>query len=778
MAEEFPIIRFEQRKVDNGKTPGSGDSRKPKWVLSGQSLIKHGEKLTADIQRIDSAWEFNLENKIPKAIEVEFIENAKAKTHQSKIIDLFTVNDQFAQIGMSSEYSLLVKINNQSELNVVKDRLSEIERYDIQISAIEKVSEYSPEITLENDRIHYKLDFLDYQDKEINERVQNYVLGVLERNGIAARLSAYGKRNVLEVTESNLDKLRFIRELPIKGMAPMEVTMPPFPFLEVEVFERKNLVEFSPEKEYPTIGLLDSGVEINPITKDWVIQGEGALYADRELNKGHGTYIASLLIHGNKLNNNDDTTFEGCKIIDVPIVPKYPISGPQLIKNIETAIVSNPEVKIWSLSVSLDGEIQNNRFSDFAIELDRIQLEHNVLIFKSAGNDPSFYSGGIAGKLSIGADSVRSVTVGSINRQSDEFLYSIANYPSPYSRVGRGPAHIVKPELVHFGGDVLALNSNPTAREEFQVIGDLGFSTGAMEERQIGTSFSTPKVAKLAAEIDMLLEGEFDPLLLKALLIHSATYSENPIMKSSEKLNKMGYGKPEHAVSVLSDDTHTVTLLLQGDLLKGENIDIMDFPYPKSLIKNGLYTGRIKSTLVYNPYLEGNLGDEYCQSNLKLNFGTFSRKFDREGRYQLFNPIGRENSKNVLNSDLFAKRKMRENVEYGVERLQIKYGDKYYPVKKYDCNLSELRLSNEKYIQSDRNWYLFIEGQYRDFITKKFQKMKKVPSMQFCLIITIEDVEKEVDVYNGTVRELDANNFNYAEVVSEINIEVKQDMEE
>jgi len=77
--------------------------------------------------------------------------------------------------------------------------------------------------------------------------------------------------------------------------------------------------------------------------------------------------------------------------VDVPVVPNTPISGPELIRNIEDAIKGNPDVNIWNLSISLAGEIQNDQFSDFAVELDRIQSEYRILIFKSAGNDASFF---------------------------------------------------------------------------------------------------------------------------------------------------------------------------------------------------------------------------------------------------------------------------------------------------------------------------------------------------------------------------------------------------
>ncbi|MBU5362562.1 S8 family peptidase [Enterococcus raffinosus] len=667
---------------------------------------------------------------------------------------------------------MILKVPNEFDMNKIELRLNDTEKNDITISAIDSIETFLPQVDIHNRQERHKMTFLDFRSSETNSNAKKYILDTLQQKNISFSLEKYGNSEIIIFKESNLDKLKFVRELPIKSIEPLEETLPPFPLLSVDFSVEENFISYEKDRAYPVVGLLDTGVEINDFTKDWVVQGKGGYYTEGELNTDHGTYIASLLIHGDKLNGFHDSSVSGCRIVDVSVVPKFPITGPELVRNIENAITKNPNVNIWNLSVSLDAEIQNDRFSDFAVELDRIQKENQVLIFKSAGNDAAFYSGGIAGKLSIGADSVRSMTVGSANRESDDFGFSVKDYPSPYSRIGRGPASIIKPEVVDYGGDVFALKSNPSSKNEFEVIGEIGFSGDCVEERQVGTSFSTPKVAKKAAELTMLLQEEFDPLLIKALLIHSAGYAESPIIKWEEKLKKLGYGKPKSADIILEEDDYSATLLLRGNLAKGKNINIMDFPFPKNLVKDGKFRGRIKATLVYDPHLISGLGAEYCQSNLNLKLGTFSKKFDREDSHRRFNPIGREDSKNLLNTDLYAKNKMKQNVTYGVERLQIKYGDKYYPVKKYDSDLSELRPANEELLNSDRNWFLFLEGQYRDFVTKYYQAINKVPSIDYCLIISIIDPEEALDVYTDTIRSLDQYNFVHENIISEVDIHI------
>lgn len=777
MTNYNPIISFEPREHDSGRTPGSGNSDKPRWILVGKELEDRINELTSEIDDVDSDWSINEKFGFPKVLEIEFSENAKAKTHQRKIVDLFTVDSKQSQIGMASEYSLIIKSNTSKDLKEIKSRLSDGDRNDWQISAILNISEYEPSFKTKSGTSTYKVSLLDFLNEKENSFSLNYVTEQLEENLISYKVLEYGAKKVIELQEASLDKLNFIRALPVKAIEPMEITNSfRFPGLDVE--DLGSLNQFNESKIYPVVGLLDSGVSINKYTEGWVTRGNGGIYSDEQLDTTHGSYIASLLIHGDALNGVADSSIQGCRIIEVPIVPKNPINGPELIKNIEKAISHNNDIKIWNLSVSLGGEIQNDKFSDFSTELDRIQDTYNVLIFKSAGNDSSFYEGEEAGKLSTGAESVRSLTVGSMNRNSDINNYSIADYPSPYSRKGRGPASIVKPELSFYGGDVFATVAFPSYRSDFEIIGEKGF--GASEEaiHQVGTSFSTPKVAKLAAEIVLLLDQEeFNPVLIKALLIHSAGYASNLVMDDNEKIEKLGFGKPDQPPLILSTDDNSSTLLLEGTLEKGKNIDILDFPFPNNLVENGKFKGQITATLVYEPYLESQLGSEYCQSNLVLRIGTYDEQSTREGRFAIFNPIKKEGAQNILRNGFYSRRKMLQNTQFGPERLQIEYGDKYYPVKKYKCDLEELVPSAENYINSDKRWYLFLEGQYRDFITKKLETQGEHPSMRFCLLITIKDPNANTDVHSGVVQSLNNLNFNYSELENSVQIDVNTELQ-
>jgi hypothetical protein len=90
---------------------------------------------------------------------------------------------------------------------------------------------------------------------------------------------------------------------------------------------------------------------------------------------------------------------------------------------------------------------------------------------------------------------------------------------------------------------------------------------------------------------------------------------------------------------------------------------------------------------------------------------------------------------------------------------EIKYADKYYPIKKYAVDLSEMTDSNkQKYVTANKKWNLQLTGLYRHFSEQKAIHTE-VLSQDFCLLITIKDPSGTLNVYDETIQKLDAYNF-------------------
>lgn len=772
MRDKYPIIFFKQRIYDNTSNEG-GPQNDPSWSLQGEELIEKGYKLRCMLDCVTENITIYEEYDLPSVLEITFVEKAKAKSHQKKIVELFHTTAKDKQIAMKGENKLLIAVENRDSLSKIQRKLEDVEAYKASISAIENISAYTCDIVgLDTDAKLFRLDFFDYTNNEDNLKSRDSIKQKLRDLSISFCEYEYDESNsVLNIQkEALLDKLEFIRKMPIERIEPVNDIEPFIPISGEEDFLRTlDLVEYNDDSTYPLVGLLDTGVEINELTQDWIIQGKGCEYTELEVDRQHGTFIATLLIHGNEINGVNDYSVQGCKVLDVPVQPIYTINDQILIRNIRSAIKANPQVKIWNLSISIRGEILQDKFSWFAQQLDKIQDEYNVIICKSAGNDPGYESGNTSGFLSNGAESVRALTVGSICRNNDTNNSSKANFPSQYSRHGRGPAYIIKPELVHYGGDVFLTDSGT-----FESMGEKSF-LGKKPRKHIepGTSFSTPKVAKNMAELDMALKGEASNLLLKALLVHSSNYEGNPSLDSEIRLQYLGYGKPQNSYEILDDsDPYSATLILEGKLQKGKRIDIMDFPYPENLIKDGKYTGQVKVTLVYNNHLAEKLGPEYCQSDIDLKFGTYESKKSRDiTRRTILNPIGREGSQNILVPGPYSTRAQKNNVDYANERVLIQCGDKYYPVKKYAIDLKDLKPSFVSDIEENRMWFLYLVGQYRNYIEKELSLQEL--AIDFCLIITIKDETGTTNVHNGILQALEKHNFNYNELELDVDIEVE-----
>ena len=689
------------------------------------------------------------------------IEKAQANTHQSQIVSMFTVGENTGQVGFIDERSLILKIDSKVKLKAIRDNFTNLKKNVHPISALTKIEMFKPKIRKLNENSAYKLIPLTYDDPNLDELAIDTIRSCLNDKSITNELVTYTSDiKIIKIPAITTDSLKFIRTLPIRAVEPIQKVSSPFRSVDDLSVDDFELQKFEPNQKYPLIGLLDSGVDYNPWTEGWVTRGKGCTYNEKDLDTSHGTYIATLLIHGSA----QDTSIEGCRIVDVPVVSNRGADEDRLIQNIRTAIEKNPEVRIWNLSVSIKSEISENEFSPFACALDQIQRDKKVIICKSAGNDSEFMKKGSAGKLSIGAESIRAITVGSLNRKSDKFAYTIENKPALYSRHGPAPASIVKPDVVHFGGDLFANCSHPKNFKDFTQVSDTASTDGENLTHHVGTSFSTPKVAKNLAELYLLTNKAYALLTLKALEIHSANYLEKPALEAQKRLNYLGYGKPANASHTIFSPSFAGTLILQGNLLKGQTIDIMDFPFPKALIKNNYYTGRIKITLAYDPILIQSQGSEYCQSNLEIKFGTYDHKQNTIDFLSRFNPLKRVGSFNTLLPSHYGKRLIEQNSDYADERTLIKYGQKYHPMKKYAFDLAELRPSLSHCVSADKHWFLFLEGHYRGYAEKNALRHQKNLSIPYSLIITIEDPDRQASVYDSILHELNVNNFVHSNV--------------
>jgi hypothetical protein len=370
-------------------------------------------------------------------------------------------------------------------------------------------------------------------------------------------------------------------------------------------------------------------------------------------------------------------------------------------------------VKVWNVSLGTDALCQDT-ISDLAVALDEIQDEYDVDIVISAGNYedyplrewPPIIDRGENDRITIPADSVRAVTVGSISG------IGIAGFvgkdrPSPFSRKGPGANYIIKPEIVFSGG-------NCTSTGSFAGTGIVSFDINGSLVEDIGTSYSSPAIATLLASIRNSVEEIEAKEYAKAFLIHSCNIPIGVEKEEPDFSKYYGFGIPSNALEkMLSCSKSDVTLIFKGELNEGSFIEFNDFPFPRSLIRGGKCYGHIKMTLVYTPKLDGSQGQEYCRANIDAHFGTYT------GINEKGNVVG-------FGSKVPLEKKWHEKYEYS----RVEHGFKWYPIKSYSRKLS-------KGIEA-RPWRLMVDCCARLGDGYAGQK--------FVLLITITD-PKGNDIY-------------------------------
>ena len=288
------------------------------------------------------------------------------------------------------------------------------------------------------------------------------------------------------------------------------------------------------------------------------------------------------------------------------------------------------------------------------------------------------------------------------------------------------------------------------------------FATDGRVAADVGTSFSTPRVSALAANLVFALDSEPDPLLIKTLIIHSANFTDNKLVPSDDRVRELGFGIPQPVQQILSSNPYESTLVLRGKLEKREKVNILDFPMPPSLIREGVYTGQIILTLVYNPILDESQGGEYCQSNIDVKFGSFESKKERDtSKQNIINPIGRNDAVNLLRTDYYSRKRLKEaQSDFALkERMLIQFTGKYAPVKKYAVDLSDLKPSFHSKLGKNRLWFLELDPLFRYNIEMRASTTGEALEQQYCLAITIRDPMREAPVYDEVVQQLNINNF-------------------
>jgi Subtilase family len=369
----------------------------------------------------------------------------------------------------------------------------------------------------------------------------------------------------------------------------------------------------SPDANACKVCVIDSGIqEKHPLlrnaiatndSKSWV---HGELTPDFVKNGGHGTRVSGAILYPQSIPINGQEKavcwIQNAKILNNECKLPKSLLPPLLITNVVNFYRNKTNTRIFNHSINSSIPCRIQYMSPWAATIDNLTWKHDLLFIVSAGNltqeadsekiskiSPSIqqhiqrfpypdYLLSSSCRVADPGQSFQALTVGSVSLHElkDLSKKSVAakDHPSAFSRTGLGIWESIKPEVVEYGGDLVADEGVPPSfSHPSAVCPELVRSTvdnGPLYDSDtIGTSFAAPKVAHIAAR----LANEFPNascLLYRAMIVQSARLP-NWVKAENFNLDKairlMGYGIP-NIDRALGGASNRITLTAEGD---GEN---------------------------------------------------------------------------------------------------------------------------------------------------------------------------------------------------------------
>lgn len=761
MAKTLPIqlvkIRGEQ---DLFLKEAGGSDELPSWT-SLQDIQSHAVNLERDLNSIRDLFQTRTDrsSQLPVLIKARINGHATAKSYRPNIRAILNQNHKHNVIGITGFCDLLVKIDSLDDAEAIGNAIASVANNasskdkPIGVAAIETLTAFNCEIN-ENELSGklIKVQLADYKDSALNSLSEQLFLELVHELGYEVEKIKYADDLIVfKINSPSAHALNQIATMDsvisIKEMPYYELVAAPCPYLaEVDLakpFDGEN---------YPIIGILDSGVESSDYLSSWREGDEdnSAGLENIDINRTHGTMVASIAVYGDILAGKDYTGCGPLKYVSCIVnsdANRVSIAEDELIMYIQDAIQRHPNVAIWNLSQGSTNEVSDYDFSDFAKALDDIQKRYNVLICKSAGNCSDEN-----GRITYGAESVLALTIGSICNEGFDDEDLLEGSHSPFSRIGYGPEGLIKPEVVHYGGNT---------RTGIKVL------TGAdIQHTAFGTSFATPRVTSLAAHLYHRLGiSSLDSTLIKALIIHNASYPDVVDKTVVDYKKKYGFGLPSTIENILNNDEDEFTMIWQPDFSGGTDFQVIDFPFPESLTdENGNLYGIVTVTIVTNPILKCGEGNEYCQTDIEVKLGPVDSVshyvLGAIGTPKTYRNEDRIRLNNILTDDKYSRRQS----ELMRERNLILKNHKWQPVKKYQVDLSTMRPAIKSNLQNKHRWAMVIKSFTRDATMIELAEDGVFNEIKASIIITIRDTQHKGVIYNEGIRLLNTYNFEHVNI--------------
>lgn len=557
-----------------------------------------------------------------------------------------------------------------------------------------------------------------------------------------------------------------------------------------------NLVDFTKTNNF--ISILDTGInnghrliepvldEVNRLTVEpsWGVND----------STGHGTSMAGVAMYGNLnaiLENNQAIEIhhqiESLKILH-PDYPNEQNKFPLItLDAVNRAIVNNPNNKrIFCMAVTTDFQVGFGKPSAYSSVLDNIIFgednDDKKLFLVSAGNvrGEENWKNYPESNLNLSIESpAQSWNAISIGAYTEKILPDVATVAkkfelSPHSTTSSSwdlnwP---IKPEVVFEGGNLILLdNGDVEGHDDLEVLTTSRSSIRHYFTTINATSAATAFAAYFLAKLRDVYPNAWEETL-RALMIHSASWSEEMIAQFQIDTDKVGdvlrllkivgYGIPNLQKAIECKSNYLTFISeqiikpykLEEGKIKTNEIHYYEFPWPKEILENlGDANVTLRVTLSY--FIEPNPGErgyttKYAYQSTALKFALINSGEDFDNFKIRTNKINQDTLKESL----------------GIEKLDSGEYDKTTGTSRWALGAdtvfkgsihSNYWNGSAAEIASCNKLAIFplASGWW-----KELKKQNKFDSkLRYSLIVSIETPENTVDIYTPIATQVAIENL-------------------
>lgn len=407
----------------------------------------------------------------------------------------------------------------------------------------------------------------------------------------------------------------------------------------------------------PIIGVIDTGVsDQTPLKAVLVNTNNDYCFVNSSPlidTQGHGTAVAAFAALGTQLAGTvPPTVSASARILSIKVLDGFSGSlSDSVVANFITQAHQEHGVKIFVLTICYTTPMRTNELhSDYAFQLDSLAHSLGILLFISIGNYSQFINNhhlypehfkNSDTNLFSPSESMNNMSIGAIgdNFESpipttltrEEFCFG--SLPAGYSRtyhvdyksLKKPNGKLFKPDVVFGGGNYIKTIhkyfGTALVEEDDSALQYLSIDPSVSLERGVGTSYSTPLVANIAAKI----LGKFPSLRMqtvKALIVNSSepvnlgTYGAQ--LKGHHKRYITGNGVPSESKSLYSTDDEA-TIIIESSIKPGKITAIpIHLPTHLKTSKRKQSVLVIEATLCYSfkPVSKNQMA--YCPVNISF----------------------------------------------------------------------------------------------------------------------------------------------------------------